>query len=230
MSILQNNFYDTNRKKESLLIDSSGKKIEAIYTPSPDADSPLVLLLHPHPLYGGDMNSKPLVYMEKVFLKYNFTTMRFNFRGTGRSDGEYDNGNGELMDASVCLDWLQDNNPTAKSVCVAGFSFGAYIALQLMVRRTEISYFFSVSTPTSLFDISFVYPCPIDGVFIHAEKDEISSLKDLDKNLKKILKTKHHSLHLEVIKNSNHFFDNNLNKLQSIVGEYTKKYLSTLIQ
>lgn len=210
---------------DSLLIDSSGKKIEAVYNRSSDPNSPIVLLLHPHPLYGGDMNSKVLVYMERVFLKHNFTTMRFNFRGAGKSEGQYDNGNGELMDASVCLDWLQDNNPTAKNVYVAGFSFGAYIALQLMVRRTEINYFFSVSTPTSLFDISFVYPCPIDGVFIHAEKDEISSLKDLDKNLKKILKTKNHNVNLEVIKDANHFFDNHLSKLQSIISEYTKKYI-----
>lgn len=210
---------------DSLLIDSSGKKIEAVYNRSSDPNSPIVLLLHPHPLYGGDMNSKVLVYMERVFLKHNFTTMRFNFRGAGKSEGQYDNGNGELMDASVCLDWLQDNNPTAKNVYVAGFSFGAYIALQLMVRRTEINYFFSVSTPTSLFDISFVYPCPIDGVFIHAEKDEVSSLKDLDKNLKKILKTKNHNVNLEVIEDANHFFDNHLSKLQSTISEYTKKYI-----
>lgn len=209
----------------NLLIDSGGKKIEAIYNPSKDPNSPIVLLLHPHPLYGGNMHSKVLVYMEKVFLKHNFTTMRFNFRGIGKSEGQYDNGDGELMDASVCLDWLQENNPTNKCVFVAGFSFGAYIALQLMVRRTEVNYFMAVSTPTSMFDISFVYPCPIDGVFIHAEKDEISSLKDLEKNLKKILKTKSHEVSLEIIKNANHFFENNLTKLQTILSNHISHYL-----
>lgn len=206
-----------------LLIGSEGKKIEYIYHPHSNPHNPLVLLLHPHPKYGGNMHSKTLVYMEKAFLAHGFTTMRFNFRGVGKSDGEYDKGEGELMDASVCLDWAQERNPYHKFIVVAGFSFGAYIALQLMVRRTEIDYFFSVSTPTSMFDISFVHPCPVDGVFIHPEKDDVSPLKHLEKSLKKILKCKNRKLDFEVVAGANHYFDNNLGELQGIVSNYITK-------
>lgn len=211
----------------NLLVGSGGQKIEYIYKPNSNPNSPLVILMHPHPKYGGNMHSKTLFYMEKAFLAHGFTTMRFNFRGVGRSCGHYDKGEGELMDASVCFDWAQEMNPRHSFICVAGFSFGAYIALQLMVRRTEINYFFSVSTPSSLFDISFIHPCPVDGVFIHPEKDEVSTLKMLNKHLKKVLKVKNNTVDLEVIPEANHYFDNHLTDLQKVMDKYIVKALQS---
>lgn len=204
----------------NILIDSSGgNKLESIYKPSSDETAPLVILLHPHPMYGGDMNNKVLVYMEKIFLQQGFTTLRFNFRGCGKSDGNYEGGSGELIDASTCLDWLQARHPAAKKVYVVGFSFGAYIALQLMVRRTEINYFIAVSTPTNMFDISFVHPCPINGLFVHAEKDELCPLKDADKMIKKITKVKNRTIDFKLVKDADHFFTNKLSLLQDIIQD-----------
>ena len=74
-----------------------------------------------------------------------FTVLRFNFRGVGRSQGEYDQGVGELSDAASALDYLQSMNPNAKHCWVAGFSFGAWIGMQLLMRRPEITGFISVA-------------------------------------------------------------------------------------
>src|SRR3546814_8163930 len=73
-----------------------------------------------------------------VFSKRGFSVRRFNFRGVGRSQGTFDNGIGELSDAASALDYLQTHNPNAAAVWIAGFSFGAWIAMQLPMRRPEI--------------------------------------------------------------------------------------------
>ena len=76
-----------------------------------------------------------------AFKNIGFATLRFNFRGVGKSQGSYDNGVGELTDAAAALDWLQNENPTAQNTWIAGFSFGSWLALQLLMRRPEIAGF-----------------------------------------------------------------------------------------
>jgi alpha/beta superfamily hydrolase len=74
-----------------------------------------------------------------------FATLRFNFRGVGRSQGSFDNGIGELSDAAAALDWVQSIHPESSTTWIAGYSFGALIAMQLLMRRPEIRGFISVS-------------------------------------------------------------------------------------
>jgi alpha/beta superfamily hydrolase len=81
------------------------------------------------------MNNKVVYNLHYAFHKIGFTCLRFNFRGVGRSQGEYDEGIGELSDAAAALDYLQAMNPNARHTWVAGFSFGAWIGMQLLMRR-----------------------------------------------------------------------------------------------
>ena len=69
--------------------------------------SPIALVLHPHPQYGGTMNNKVVVDTFQTFMDNDFSVCRVNFRGVGKSDGEFDNGQGELADAAAALDWLE---------------------------------------------------------------------------------------------------------------------------
>jgi len=116
-------------------------RLEARYQKGNQDNSPLCVVLHPHPRQGGTMNNKLVYRTYQAFKNSNFSTLRFNFRGVGRSQGTYDNGIGELTDAAAALDWLQAENPTARTTWIAGFSFGAWLALQLLMRRPEISGF-----------------------------------------------------------------------------------------
>ena len=109
--------------------------------------APVALILHSHPQAGGTMNNKIVYDLFYIFQKRNFTTLRFNFRGVGKSQGVFDNGVGELSDAASALDWVQQIHPEAEQTWVAGVSFGAWIGMQLLMRRPEITGFVSVAPP-----------------------------------------------------------------------------------
>ena len=90
-----------------ILISGPEGKIEAKYHHNNNNNSPIALILHPDPTRGGTMNSKIVFELYKIFIKKGFSTIRFNFRGVGKSSGEFDDGEGELSDAASVLDWLQ---------------------------------------------------------------------------------------------------------------------------
>ena len=88
-------------------------RIEGRYFHSKTPNAPIALFLHPHPQHGGTMNNKVVYNLHYAFHKMGFTVLRFNFRGVGRSQGEYDQGVGELSDAASALDYLQSQNAHA---------------------------------------------------------------------------------------------------------------------
>ncbi len=133
-------------------------RIQGRYQHSKQDNAPIALILHPHPQGGGTMNNKVVYNLFNVFTQRNFSTLRFNFRGVGRSQGVFDNGQGELADAAAALDWVQTHNPDAPGCWVIGFSFGAWIGMQLLMRRPEIKGFISVAPPANLYDFSFLAP------------------------------------------------------------------------
>ena len=96
-------------------------RLEGRYHPQKDRDAPIAIVLHPHPQFGGTMNNKVVYNLHYAFYNLGFTVLRFNFRGVGRSQGEYDQGIGELSDAASALDYLQAMNQNAKHCWVAGF-------------------------------------------------------------------------------------------------------------
>ena len=122
-------------------------RIEGRYNKGLNNNPPLVILLHPHPAHGGNMNNKVIYNCFKNFTAMGFSVLRFNYRGVGKSEGEYsgEEGIGEMTDAACALDWLLLNNTESTKVWVVGFSFGAFIALNLLMRRPEIQHFIAIS-------------------------------------------------------------------------------------
>ena len=102
---------------EVILTGAAGR-LEGRYTPGKAPGAPIALILHPHPKAGGHMNHPVAAQLFLIFMKRGFATLRFNFRGVGRSQGEFDAGLGELADAASALDWLQANNATASQTWV----------------------------------------------------------------------------------------------------------------
>ena len=132
-----------------VLINGPEGRLQGRYMHGTSENAPMALVLHPHPQKGGTMNNKVVYTIYQSFVSRGFSTLRFNFRGVGRSQGKYDAGEGELSDAASCLDWLQLYNPNAPFCWVCGFSFGAWISMQLLMRRPEIVGFLSVAPPAS---------------------------------------------------------------------------------
>ena len=147
-------------------------------------------------------------------------TLRFNFRGVGRSQGQFDNGLGELSDAASALDWMQTHNPNASTCWIGGFSFGAWIAMQLMMRRPEIGGFISIAPPAEDSDFSFLAPCPASGLIVHGEKDEIVPKEAVDKLAAKLSSQKNITITYESIPGTDHFFSDTLDILNAHVGDY----------
>src|SRR5207248_2085162 len=99
-----------------------GKALQSLCYRQDPGGPPLALVLHLHPLHGGTMNNKLVYTLFQCFVRRGFSTLRFNFRGVGRSQGSFDRGEGELADAAAALDWLQGYNPNAVTCWVAGYS------------------------------------------------------------------------------------------------------------
>ena len=131
-------------------------RIEARYHHAKPAGSPIAILLHPHPAFGGTMNNPIVHSLYQTFVSRGFSVLRFNFRGVGRSQGLFENGAGELSDAASALDWLQSFNREAKICWIAGVSFGAWISMQLLMRRPEIGGFISIAPLAKHYDFSFL--------------------------------------------------------------------------
>ena len=207
----------------SILLNGPSGRLEGHYTHNTKPQSPTALILHAHPGHGGNMNNPLSLKLHKLFSDLGFSTLRFNFRGVGKSDGEHDGSEGELADSAIALDWLQNQNQDSQEYWICGISFGAWVGMQLLMRRPEILKFVLVSPPVGKYDFNFLAPCPASGVVINADKDplvEVNLIKDV---VKRLNQQKTIDVKQEVIKSSDHFFNNNENK----VIEKVKKYCDT---
>ena len=166
------------------------------------------------------MNNKVVYALYNAFAERDFATLRFNFRGVGRSQGVYDRGEGELSDAASALDWLQSINPNARSVWIGGFSFGAWIGMQLLMRRPEIESFISVAPPANMLDFNFLAPCPASGQIIHGEADEIVPEPFVGKLVTKLSSQRGVKIDYRVIPGASHFFTEHLTNLTDSVEDY----------
>ncbi len=207
-----------------ILLNGPIGRLEARYTHNNKAESPSVLLLHAHPGHGGNMNNSLPLKLHKLFSDMGFSSLRFNFRGVGKSDGEHDGSEGELADSAIALDWLQNQNQGSDKFWICGISFGAWVGMQLLMRRPEIPKFILISPPAGKYDFNFLAPCPASGLIISAEKDtlvENESVKGIvtKLNQQKTILVKH-----EVVKNSDHFYT----QMELKVLEKVKKYIKSI--
>jgi len=198
-------------------------RLEGRYHPQLQKDAPIALILHPHPKFGGTMNNPVTYALHYAFRDLGFTVMRFNFRGVGRSQGEFDQGIGELSDAASALEYLQAQNQNTSACWVAGFSFGAWIGMQLLMRRPEINGFISVSPPANTYDFSFLAPCPSSGLIINGGSDRIVPIEEVEKLSAKLKAQKGITITHTTVPEANHFFEREAEALVRHVKEYVQR-------
>jgi len=190
-------------------------KLEGSFYQQEDLNAPSVLILHPNPLHGGNMNSKVVFTLHKAFYEKGFNTMRFNFRGVGRSDGVREGNESEIGDAAAAMDWLQGQTPQASAYFVAGFSFGAWVAMQLIMRRPEIQDFVSVSPPANMHNFGFLSPCPIPGLIVQGTNDDIVPYLKVQELVDFLRGQKGSRVKFEIVEGADHFFVNHLEILKN---------------
>ena len=138
-----------------------------------------------------------------------------------RLDGEVDRpAFGELSDAASALDWVQSIHPEAQTTWIAGYSFGALIGMQLLMRRPEIRGFISIAPPANMYDFSFLAPCPSSGIIIQGTGDEVVTPSAVQKLVDKLRTQKHITIHHDEINGANHFFEAEMPQLMGSVDKY----------
>lgn len=203
-----------------ILFNGHAGRLEGRYHKSDKPNAPVALILHPHPQYGGTMNNKVVYSLFSCFKDLGFSVLRFNFRSVGRSQGVFEDGPGELSDATVALDWLQHDNPDARQCWIAGYSFGAWIALQLLMRRPDINNFIAVSPPANEKDFSFLAPCPASGLIVQGGIDEIVNPHSVASLAKRLNMQRNIAVDFAMIEEADHMYNNHLVDLYKVTGNY----------
>ena len=214
-----------NESKEIFLAGPSGR-IQAKYIKNNKSGAPVALVLQPHPQYGGTMNNRIVYEVYNCFYKNGFSVIRINFRGVEKSDGTFDNGQGELSDAAAALDWIEKDNPGYSQCWVAGFSFGSLICMQLIMRRPEVNKFISISPQPNVYDFTFLAPCPISGLMLYGKNDELVPEESILNLKKRLSMQKNIDIEFNAINNANHFYKDKEKELSSIVKNYIKNKTS----
>ena len=195
-------------------------RLEGRYHESKQTNAPIAIVLHPHPRFGGTMNNKVVYNLYQSFVEREFSVLRFNFRGVGRSQGSYDNGIGELSDAASALDWLQSINANAKTCWIGGYSFGAWISMQLLMRRPEIAGFISIAPPANNFDFTFLAPCPASGLIVHGSRDDTVPEADAAALAERLQAQRGIAIDYRKIPGATHFFQSKMDRVNKEVGNY----------
>ncbi|MCY4461453.1 MAG: alpha/beta hydrolase [Albidovulum sp.] len=202
-------------------------RLEGRYHPQNRIDADIAIILHPHPQYGGTMNNKVTYNLHYCFYRLGFAVLRFNFRGVGRSQGEFDFGNGELSDAAAALDYIQSQHPNTKNCWVAGFSFGAWVGMQLLMRRPELTGFVAVAPPANLYDFSFLAPCPSSGLVINGTADSVVPPADVKSFVDRLNDQKGITITHMTVAGAGHFFSNGyMENLNKNVSDYVARRLT----
>ncbi|MCJ8169649.1 alpha/beta hydrolase [Atopomonas sediminilitoris] len=161
--------------EQALLIDGAVGPLQALYQPC-EAPRAVLLICHPHPLFGGSMLNKVVSTVQRTARDLSLVTLRFNFRGVGQSAGEHAGGEGEIDDAAAALTWLREQHPTLP-IYLAGFSFGSCVAACLAGRMESagiaIERLIMLAPPVERFSVDGRLPSRSRFTVIQPEDDEV---------------------------------------------------------
>ena len=157
---------------ETLFIPGPAGPLEARWDLPPHPRGPArAVLCHPHPLHGGTLSNKVVHTLALTLAEAGIPALRFNFRGVGKSAGEYDGGEGETQDLRAVIDHILAEAPGVE-IWLGGFSFGAYVALR-GCRERSVARLITVAPPVNLFDCRDLAPPPMPWLLIQGDADEI---------------------------------------------------------
>jgi alpha/beta superfamily hydrolase len=207
----------------NLFIPAEHGRLEGIIKEPRSAPKGVALVLHPHPLGGGTMHNKVVFRAASALNDAGLVTLRINFRGVGQSTGEHDEGRGETEDVRAGLDYLQATFPQQR-ITVCGFSFGARVGMEVGMSDARVVDLISVGTPVDKYDFSFLAACRKPILFVHGDRDEFGSVARLHELLD-LIRQHNREVELQVIKDSDHFFEGHLDELKVAITDWTTRRL-----
>jgi len=199
-----------------LMIPGKSVELEAILR-EPDVQ-PLraaAVLCDPHPIYGGTMDNRVVYRAGKAVIAAGMATLRFNFRGVGASTGAYDHGEGEKEDVAAAIDFLESRYHGVP-LALVGFSFGAWVGLQVACRDPRIGAMVGLGLPVNFYDFDFLIANQKPARFIIGSRDEYCSRDKMERLARRLPETST----LQWIEGADHFFSQALDELQSLITRF----------
>jgi len=171
--------------------------------PERSGASPAAVICHPHPMYGGSMDNNVVEAIQAAMRQRGYATLRFNFRGVGASEGEYDGGEGEAADARAAVEFLAAQpDIDCGAIALAGYSFGAAIALRAGLGDSRVMRVIAVALPVAAMDSGIDTAAAKRVVLVSGDRDAYSPIAALEKRLQKLGA----AATLRVIAGADHFF------------------------
>jgi len=217
----------SNTTIRSLFLDGPAGRLEALLNAGADNATHAALVCHPHPLFGGTLHNKVVFHTMKALNSFGFPVLRFNFRGTGLSQGEHDHGIGEVDDVRTALDWLDATYHLP--LVFAGFSFGAAIGLRAAYADTRVRAVIGIGTPVvpvaadteeaRVYTFDFMRDCAKPKLFVSGARDQFGPRAKLEALVASLPEPKQ----LVLIEGADHFFEGRLRELREAIETWVKE-------
>jgi alpha/beta superfamily hydrolase len=194
---------------QKIVFQSDDYHIEGLLNQRPGDNG--VVVSHPHPLYGGDMHAAVVDSIVHVYWKMGYTTLKFNFRGVGNSQGRYEEGIGEQQDVRAAISCLQKTG--IKQIDLVGYSFGAWVNAHAMDHNSSVERMVLVSPPVAFMDFKNVSALEPLKLVATGSRDMIAP----PEAIQKMLPSWNPEARLEIIEGADHFYGGYLDRLESVL-------------
>jgi uncharacterized protein len=210
----------------SLFLDGPAGRLEALLNAGSPAATHAAVVCHPHPVYGGTLHNKVVFHAMKALQHFGFPVLRFNFRGTGLSQGEHAHGVGELDDVRTSLDWME--REYALPIVFAGFSFGAAVGLRAACPDPRVVALIGLGLPITplddrVYDFDFLRTCTKPKLFVSGARDQFGPRGKLEGLVETFADPKK----LVRIEAGDHFFEGRLKEMREAIEEWGGDILQT---
>lgn len=196
-------------------LDGPAGAIEALHKPGTARPVRAAVLSHPNPNFGGTMHNKVVFRAAKAFERLGYPSLRFNFRGVGRSGGSFGDGIGEADDVRAALDWMAREHP-GLALVHCGFSFGNSVGTPVAAADSRVDRLVCLGTPTRSFSFERLAHVVVPKLFVQGEHDEHGPLQELRDGLARVA----HPRRLVVIQDTDHFFAGHLAEMEGAIVDY----------
>ncbi|MGY6587955.1 MAG: alpha/beta hydrolase [Wenzhouxiangella sp.] len=209
-----------SESSELFLNGPAGRLETLIELPEADIARPgVAVLCHPHPLHGGTMRNKVVTIMERALRELGLTTVRFNFRGVGESEGTFDDGVGETDDLNAVVSWVRETCPDT-DLWLAGFSFGAYISLRA-AQDLPVRQLISIAPPVERYGFDQLIPPNCPWLVVQGDEDEVVS----SEAVQNWAESMDQPLDFVMMEGTGHFFHRRLMDLRGLIKNHVQTNL-----
>jgi uncharacterized protein len=198
-----------------LFVQGPAGRLEAVFKRCPGARAAAVVC-HPHPLRGGTMYDKVTYRMGRALFAAGLSVLRFNFRGVGASEGAFDAGAGERDDVAAVIDCLARDHA---EIVVAGFSFGAWVGLEVGARDPRVGRLVGLGLPVNVYDFGFLGGVEKPTLIVHGDEDRFG---DLDR-VRAVAITGGDRVRVATIEGGDHFFTGRLEAMMEAVTSFARE-------